>query len=91
MTSLFAHTKTLVASLALSLFAFAASAKDATPPPAVANPVQAMEQVSTQAKGFTVGTATSASTVYVMFDAQCPHCGHLWKTSQPLLNKAKFV
>ena len=26
-----------------------------------------------------------------MFDAQCPHCNHLWQTTQPLLGKAKFV
>ncbi|MDB5812738.1 MAG: thiol:disulfide interchange protein, partial [Betaproteobacteria bacterium] len=33
----------------------------------------------------------SANPVYVLFDPQCPHCGHLWEASQPLLGKAKFV
>jgi thiol:disulfide interchange protein DsbG len=27
----------------------------------------------------------------VLFDPQCPHCGHLWQSSQPLLTKVKFV
>ncbi|MES2584242.1 MAG: DsbC family protein [Pseudomonadota bacterium] len=87
----FTRTKTCILGLTLALFNFAGWAKEATPAPAVANPVQALEQVSTQAKGFTVGSAASANTVYVMFDAQCSHCGHLWKNMQPLLGKAKFV
>ena len=33
----------------------------------------------------------SANTVYVLFDPQCPHCGHLWQAAQPLLKKTKFV
>jgi thiol:disulfide interchange protein DsbG len=33
----------------------------------------------------------SANTVYVLFDPQCPHCGHLWEAARPLLNKVKFV
>ena len=33
----------------------------------------------------------SAQTVYVMFDPQCPHCGHLWEASLPLQRKIKFV
>jgi thiol:disulfide interchange protein DsbG len=91
MTSSFTHTKSLILGLVLACFSLIGWAKDATPPPAVANPAQALEQVSTQAKGFTVGSAASANTVYVVFDAQCPHCGHLWKNIQPLLGKTKFV
>lgn len=33
----------------------------------------------------------SAQTVYVFFDPQCPHCGHLWQASVPLHKKVKFV
>jgi thiol:disulfide interchange protein DsbG len=47
--------------------------------------------VAAQAKGFTVGAMMSANTVYVFFDAQCPHCGHLWEASLPLQKKLKFV
>lgn len=50
-----------------------------------------MQAVAAQAKGFTVGAVMSANTVYVFFDPQCPHCGHLWQASTPLHKKAKFV
>ena len=50
-----------------------------------------VEAIASQAKGFTVGSMMSANTVYVFFDAQCPHCGHLWEASLPLQKKLKFV
>ncbi len=53
--------------------------------------LDAYDQVATQAKGFTAGALMSANTVYVLFDPQCPHCGHLWQAAQPLLKKTKFV
>lgn len=49
-----------------------------------------VQTVAAQAKGFTVGAMMSAHTVYVFFDPQCPHCGHLWQASLPLHKKAKF-
>jgi thiol:disulfide interchange protein DsbG len=52
---------------------------------------QPYETIAAQAKGFTVGALMSAQTVYVLFDPQCPHCGHLWEASAPLQNRAKFV
>lgn len=58
---------------------------------AAAAPADPLEAVSTQAKGFTVGAMMSANTAYVMFDPQCPHCGHLWQASLPLQKKIKFV
>lgn len=54
-------------------------------------PAQPYEAVASQGKGFTVGAMMSANAVYVLFDPQCPHCGHLWEASTPLLNKVKFV
>lgn len=51
----------------------------------------ATETVSAQARGFTVGAMMSANTVYVFFDTQCPHCGHLWEASASLHRKVKFV
>jgi thiol:disulfide interchange protein DsbG len=48
-------------------------------------------EAAAQGKGFTVGSMMSATTVYVFFDTQCPHCGHLWQASMPLHKKAKFV
>ena len=47
--------------------------------------------IATEAKGFTVGSAMSARTVYVFFDPQCPHCTALWEAARPLKSQAKFV
>lgn len=52
---------------------------------------QAYDHIATQGKGFSVGALMAASPVYVLFDPQCPHCGHLWQASQALLPKVKFV
>lgn len=49
------------------------------------------EVVAAQASGFTAGAIMSSNPVYVMFDPQCPHCGHLWQATQPLHDKLKFV
>jgi thiol:disulfide interchange protein DsbG len=68
------------------------TAKPSAAVPAQAtSPAQAYEAVAAQGKGFSVGAVMSAHTVYVLFDPQCPHCGHLWEASQPLHSKAKFV
>ena len=63
----------------------------AAPTSPTAAPLDAYDQVATQVKGFTAGALMSANTVYVLFDPQCPHCGHLWQAAQPLLKKTKFV
>lgn len=63
----------------------------ATPASPVVAPLDAYDQVAKQTKGFTAGALMSANTVYVLFDPQCPHCGHLWQASLPLLKKTKFV
>lgn len=55
------------------------------------NPADAYDLLAKEGKGFTTGSMMSANTVYVMFDPQCPHCGHLWEQSQPLMKKLKFI
>lgn len=50
-----------------------------------------VEIVASEGKGFTVGSMMSTTTVYVFFDPQCPHCGHLWNAAVPLQKKVKFV
>ncbi len=50
-----------------------------------------VEIVAAEAKGFTVGAMMNANAVYVFFDAQCPHCAHLWEASLPLHKKARFI
>ena len=61
------------------------------PAAAATAPAQAYDVVANGGKGFTAGALMSAQTVYVLFDAQCPHCGMLWNASQPLQKKVKFV
>jgi thiol:disulfide interchange protein DsbG len=85
-------TCSLASALALSLMA--CSPKEPTPETAAASPIaieQAYSTVETQAKGFTAGAMMSTNPVYVLFDPQCPHCGHLWQSAQPLLSRVKFV
>ncbi len=79
----------LVAVLALALAG--CSPRDSAEKTAAAVPADPLEAVATQGKGFTVGAMMSAQTAYVLFDPQCPHCGHLWEASLPLQKKIKFV
>jgi thiol:disulfide interchange protein DsbG len=58
--------------------------------PSSATVVDPMALAAT-ARGFAVGPATAANTVYVFFDATCPHCARLWADSQVLLNRLKMV
>jgi len=51
----------------------------------------AYDTVASTGKGFTVGALMSAQPVYVLFEPQCPHCGHLWEASKELQGKVKFV
>ena len=62
----------------------AGGAKSASAPVSVA-------AIAAEATGFTAGSAVSARTVYVFFDAQCPHCSELWRNAKPLKSQAKFV
>ncbi len=66
------------------------SKQDAAEPAKPARQEVSVQTVAAQAKGFTVGAMMSAHTVYVFFDPQCPHCGHLWQASIPLHKKVKF-
>jgi thiol:disulfide interchange protein DsbG len=82
----------VTASLALALAACSPKASDGgSSATTQIAPDQAYSTVAAQAKGFTVGTLMSTNTVYVLFDPQCPHCGHLWNAALPLHNKVKFV
>lgn len=89
----------LVAALSLALAACskeeASGAPGSTPAAAVDKspiaPAQAFDVLAAQSKGFTAGALMSANTVYVLFDPQCPHCGHLWQSSLALQSKVKFV
>ena len=80
----------MAASLLLAGCNEAPGTGSATPANAAAAPVS-LAAMATEAKGFTVGSPMSARTVYVFFDAQCPHCGALWEAAKPLKAQAKFV
>jgi thiol:disulfide interchange protein DsbG len=78
----------------LLLMALALSACSPQESSTVATPTKrelSLETVAAQAKGFSAGALMSTHIVYVFFDAQCPHCGHLWQASAPLHKKVKFV
>lgn len=78
---------------ALAMTLSACSKNDTPPAPAVAAAITAAsyDKVAAVGKGFPVGAMMSAQTVYVLFDPQCGHCGHLWQASEPLQSKVKFV
>jgi len=82
-----------LAILATSTLLLAACSKEEAAAPAVVTvaPAQAYDAVAAGAKGFTVGALMGANPVYVLFDPQCPHCSQLWKASQPLNSKVKFI
>ena len=89
-------TLPLVAAFALSLVACSkeessgTSSTTATEKAPIAA-AEAFDTLAAQGKGFTAGALMSAHTVYVLFDPQCPHCGHLWQSSIPLQGKVRFV
>ena len=87
-------TRLCAAALTLALgMSLASCSKQDTPavPTAAITPAQSYDAVAKDGKGFTAGTLMSTQTVYVLFDAQCPHCGALWNASLPLQKKVKFV
>jgi thiol:disulfide interchange protein DsbG len=86
------HAKlTLTIAAVCALVLTGCSQQDAPAKPTAVTTAQSYDAVVAQGKGFTVGAMMSANTVYVLFDPQCPHCGHLWEAAKPLLKKVKFV
>lgn len=79
--------------LAAALGLAACSPQDAATKPVAGSvkPAESYDVLAKEGRGFSVGALMSANTVYVMFDPQCPHCGHLWEQSLPLHKKVKFV
>jgi thiol:disulfide interchange protein DsbG len=92
-SNLFRRFCFLTTALALGLSLASCSKQDTPTAPATAaiSPAQSFDAVAKDGKGFTAGALMSAQTVYVLFDAQCPHCGMLWNASLPLQKKVKFV
>lgn len=81
-------TTALAAGLVLAACKDAPSSGSAGKAPATAVSIAAIEA---EAKGFVLGSPMSVRTVYVFFDAQCPHCAALWRSAKPLKPQAKFI
>jgi thiol:disulfide interchange protein DsbG len=84
----------LLAALVAAAALVACSKEEAPPPAAAAAPASqgvTIEAIQSDAQGFTVGSPMSVRTVYVFFDAQCPHCSALWYAAKPLKSQAKMV
>lgn len=77
--------------LATSLFIAGCNNSSSTPPVKTTTALLSVEAIEAGTKGFTVGSPMSTRTVYVFFDAQCPHCSALWYAAKPLKSQAKFV
>ena len=89
--------RTLTAPFAVAAFAgvsaglIACSPQEDKPAKGSVKAADSYDLLAKDGKGFTAGAVMSANTVYVLFDPQCPHCGHLWEQAQPLMKKVKFV
>ena len=83
----------MATALLLTLSACSKQEAPATPaaPVTAAITSSSYDKVAATGKGFSVGALMSAQAVYVLFDPQCPHCGHLWQASLPLHDKVKFI
>ncbi|MBI2725055.1 MAG: DsbC family protein [Polaromonas sp.] len=77
--------------LVASVFLAGCNNSSTSEPVKTTSAVVSIEAITAGAKGFTVGSPMSARTVYVFFDAQCPHCSALWYAAKPLKSQAKFV
>jgi thiol:disulfide interchange protein DsbG len=63
----------------------------AAPAASSAAAVGNLYEAASKGTGFTVGNMMAVRQIYVFFDPQCPHCGHLWEAAKPLANQVKMV
>lgn len=47
--------------------------------------------IAAKGTGFTAGSMMATRQIYVFFDPQCPHCGHLWEATKPLATQLRMV
>lgn len=73
------------------LSALALAACDSKPSALPSSGPLSLETLKKSVTGFSVGQPMANRTVYVFYDMQCPHCGHLWFNAKPLLNQVRFV
>ena len=79
----------------LSLFLLFGCGESGNTPKVAAGPAvsraAAFDTVAQKGAGFTVGNMMATRTLYVFFDAQCPHCATLWNEAKPLAQQARLV
>ena len=80
-----------LSTLLLALLLGACSPQDTATPATAGKREVSLPVIAAQAKGFSAGALMSTNVVYVFFDTQGPHCGHLWEASAALHKKVKFV
>lgn len=81
----------LIAALAATLAACTGTeAKPTGPAPHSQTAEEAFSKLKTDTTGFSVGSQMIPR-AYIFFDAQCPHCGHLWESAKPLADKVRLV
>ncbi|MBA3059671.1 MAG: DsbC family protein [Gammaproteobacteria bacterium] len=85
------HPLLSIVLLSIALGISGCSPQDSTKTAAASKREVSLPTIAAQAKGFSAGALMSSNTVYVFFDTQCSHCGHLWQASEPLQRKVKFV
>lgn len=57
---------------------------------AVSKPVN-LDGLWAQARGFQTGAPTARARAVIFFDAQCPHCGVLWRAIEPLHEQTNLL
>jgi thiol:disulfide interchange protein DsbG len=66
------------------------AATSASPPPPDARAM--LEQFEKSGRGFEMRPGVkAATTVYVVFDPQCPWCAKLWDSAKPIADRVRFV
>lgn len=48
-------------------------------------------EIAAKGAGFNAGSMMATRQIYVFFDPQCPHCGHLWEATRPLAAQLRMV
>lgn len=69
-----------------------ADAPAAPPAPPLPDARAMLEQFEKSGRGFEMRPGVkSATTVYVVFDPQCPWCAKLWDSAKPIADRVRFV
>lgn len=85
------HALVVTAAAVAATLAACGQAAPALDLPAQKTPEAFYATLKAQAAGFVAGTAGTKQPVYVIFDAQCPHCAAFWEMSRPYRAERQFI